>query len=438
MTTRERNLAVVLVTVLGVFGLGFVAYQFVLSPWLDKGRQIQNRKNEIAQLETDILTIQVEKKKFEAARQQSLPADVGVARAEYGNLLEKLCRRADLTNQLKIIQADPDNKSVPMLAPKKPAYTRLTYELTAKGELYHLVDFMHLFYRLPLLHTIKKMNIQRPSEARARDRRELDISLTIEALVLDAAPDRATLLPVVRELALLSGPAALTGFNLQVVATGKGDPIPPTGVLSDSSREYLAVAGKDVFFGPLAEKKERDKREEDISQFVVLTSVTGHDDGSCAAAFRDKLNNTDYVVTQGADGKLVVETQFEVKGARKTLRKGQEIIYGTEEGKNLRAWRVRRICTSDSAVIVEKADRLEKAKPTPAALIGGGPGAFVAVAEGNTYKVAVGQTLDADPRGFPRPSTAPTRLEPREAWRAIFAPPVTTPTTAVSTEDGGK
>jgi Tfp pilus assembly protein PilO len=438
MTTRERSLAIVLVAVLGVFGLGFVGYQFVLSPLLDKNRQINARKAEIAQLETDIMSIQVEKKKFEAARQQSLPADVGVAREQYGNLLEKVCRRSELTNELKIIQSDPDNKSVPMLAPKKPAYTRLTYKLTAKGELYHLVDFMRLFYQLPLLHTIKAMNIQRPSEARARDRRELDIDLTIEALVLDAAPDRGTLLPVVRELALLGSSPAVTGFNLQVVATGKGDPVPPTGVLSESSREYLAVAGKDVFFGPLPKKEERDKREEDISQFVFLASVTGHEDGSCVAAFRDKLNNTDYLVTQGTDGKLLVETLFEVKGTRKTLRKGQEIIYGTDEGRNLRAWRVRRICATDNAVIVEKADRADKPKPHPAALIGGGPGAFVAVAEGATYKVAVGQCLDPYARGEGRSPPPPSKLEPREAWRAIFAPPVVAPTTTVSTDDGGK
>jgi Tfp pilus assembly protein PilO len=437
VTTRERHLAVVLIAVLGVFGLGFLSYQFVLSPLLDKNRQIAARKADIAQLEADILSVQLEKKKFEASRQQSLPADVGLAREQYGNLLEKICRRSELTNELKISQADPDNKSVPMLAPKKPAYTKLTYELTAKGELYNLVDFMRHFYRLPLLHTIKKMNLQRPSEARARDRKELDISLTIEALVLDNVPDRATLLPVVRELALMSGSAAQTGFNLQVVATGKGDPVSPTGILSDSAREYLAIAGKDVFFGPAREKKERDKREDDISKFVTLTEVTGHEDGSCRAVFRDKLNNTDYVVTQEPSGKLVVDTQYEVNGNRKSLRKGQEIVYGSEETQNKRAWRVRRICTTDHAVIVEKADRADKPKPTPAAVIGGGPGAFVAVAEGVTYKVAVSQTLDTEAYGFPKPPTVPKKLEPREAWRAIFAPVPPTATTVIA-EDRGK
>jgi hypothetical protein len=434
MTTRERHLAIVLLAALGVFGLGFIGYQFVLSPLLDKNKQITLRKGEIAQLEADILSVQVEKKKFEASRQQSLPADVGLAREQYGNLLEKLCRHSELTNELKISVSDPDNKSVPMLAPKKPAYTRLTYKLTAKGELYHLVDFLRHFYQQPLLHTVKAMNIQRPSEARARDKRELDIDLTIEALVLDGVPDRATLLPIVRELALLSGPAAQTGFNLQVVATGKGEPVPPSGVLSDSAREYLAIAGKDVFFGPLPQKKERDKREDDISRFVVLTEVTGREDGSCRAVFRDKLNNTDYLVTQETNGKLLVETQYEVNGNRKTLRKGLEIVYGSDETENRRAWRVRRVCTSDSAVIVERADRSERSKPTPAAVIGGGPGAFVEVAEGGAYKVAVGQCLDPESRN-PAP---PSKLLTREAWRAIFAPTVPPAVTTVSTEDRGR
>lgn len=437
MTTRERHLAVVLVAVLGVFGLGFVSYQFVLSPLLDKNKQIQLRKSEIAQLEADILSVQVEKKKFEASRQQSLPADVGLAREQYGNLLEKICRRTELTQDLKIIPGEPDNKSVPTIAPKKPAYTKLTYKLAAKGELYNLVDFMRHFYQMPLLHTIKAMNIQRPSEARSRDRRELDIDLTIEALVLDSAPDRATLLPVVRELALMSGSAAVTGFNLQLVATGRGDPVPPTGVLADASREYLAIAGKDVFFGPTPERPVKNSREDDISKFIELTEVTSREDGTCRAVFRDKLNNTDYVITQETSGKLLVDTQYEVNGNKKSLRKGQEIIYGSDETENRRVWRVRRICTTDHAVIMEKADKSAKPKPAPAALIGGGPGAVLAVAEGVTYKVAVSQTLETEGYGYPKPPTVPSKLEPREAWRAIFAPPPAIATT-VTAEDRGR
>ena len=41
--------------------------------------------------------------------------------------------------------------------------------------------------------------------------RQLDVTMKIEAIVLENAPQRPTLLPIVRELALLSGGAAQTG-----------------------------------------------------------------------------------------------------------------------------------------------------------------------------------------------------------------------------------
>ena len=101
MTTRERNLAVAVSAVLGVAVVGFLGYTVVLGPLLEKNRQITQKTNEINQLENDILDIQALKKKYEANRLQSLPNDpaqgVGVAREEYGRLLEGMCRRADLT-----------------------------------------------------------------------------------------------------------------------------------------------------------------------------------------------------------------------------------------------------------------------------------------------------------------------------------------------------
>ena len=239
MTTRERSLAIIVGSTLGVFAFGFIAYQLVIGPYIEKGKQIHDRQMDVDKLEADILEIQMLKRKYEASRQQSLPADVGLSRTQYGNLLERLFRRADMTADLKIIPSEPDNKSVPMLAQKKPAYTRLTYAITAKGELYHLVDFLRHFYQQPLLHRVKDMNIQRPSDMRAQGRRELDINMTVEALVLDNAQARPTLLPVIREMGLLSGGAAQTGYNMQVTSSGHGSPIPPSDILAEPAREYL-------------------------------------------------------------------------------------------------------------------------------------------------------------------------------------------------------
>ena len=100
----------------------WTAYFLVVSPLVDKNHQIAARQKEIAALELEVDEIVALKKKYEAARQQSLPGDPGVARQEYSNLLEALCRKADYApGSYKILVSEPDNKSVPMLAPKKPA-----------------------------------------------------------------------------------------------------------------------------------------------------------------------------------------------------------------------------------------------------------------------------------------------------------------------------
>ena len=428
MTTRERSLAIIVGSTLGVFAFGFLAYQLVIGPYIDKGKQINERKMDVDKLEAEILEIQMLKRKYDASRQQSLPADVGLSRTQYGNLLERLFRRADMTQDLKIIPSEPDSKSVPMLAQnqKKPAYTRLTYAITAKGELYHLVDFLRHFYQQPLLHRVKDMNIQRPSDTRAQGRRELDINMTVEALVLDNAPARPTLLPVIREMGLLSGGAAQTGYSMQVTSSGHGSPIPPSDVLAEPAREYLTVAGKDMFFGPIREReREKARLDDDHSPFITLTSIVGHDDGSITAVFRDKLDNHNYTITQEPNGTLTVLGEYEINGKWRTVpgyskdKPGHELHYGSTEGQNLQSWRVRRVTLNE--VILEKLDGVEKPKPPALAFVGGGIGNVLAVPEGKMYRVSVGHTLHIESKDekFPPPTKF---LLTKEAWKAVYAP----------------
>lgn len=439
MTTRERHLVAIVGGVLGVVGLAVVSYWFVIGPLLDKDKQIKMRQNEVAQLELDIMTIQAEKRKYEALRQNSLPADTGVSRTQYTSLLEGMIRRSDFAaGTYKITVGEPDNKSAPTIAPKKPAYTKLMFDVTLKGQVYHVVDFLQMFYHQPLLHSIKSINIQRPSDQRTQQARQVDVVLKIEALVLENAPTRPTLLPVIREIGILAGGAGATGLNMKAVADGRGAPIPPTGVLADIPREYLAIAGKDIFFGPRKEPKtptNPEVAEEDHSPFVTLTSVVGHDDGSLVAVFRDKLDNHNYTITQSPKGEIGVLGEYELRGNMRTVfgyskeknKIGRFLFYGTDDGGNRREWRIRRVLL-DSVIVekIEKPDEDSKPKPHPLAAIGGGPGAFVAVPEGKIYKVGVGQDLDVDPkdpksdkRSGPPPSKY---LLTREAWRDIYAP----------------
>ena len=438
MTTRERRLAVAVSAVLGVAAVGFIGYQFVLGPLLTKNRQIRDKVDEIDKLTAEIDDIQLKKRKYEAQRQQSLPNDptqgAGVSRHEYGTLLEHMCRRAEL-NSLKITANDPDSKSAPLVGPKKPAYTKLSWSVQAKGDLYHVVDFLRLFYSQPLLHTVKSMTLQRPSESRARNARELDVNFKIEALVLDNAPVRPTLLPIHREVAFLSGIAAHAGFNTALVHAGKAHPAPPPGVLSEDKREYLAIAGKNVFFGNPPVIKAPVRYDEDFSPFIVLTSIVVRDSGEIEAAFRDKLNNYDYTITQSPKGVIAVKGEWEVRGTKKLIfgydekRPGPTLFYGSSRGGNLRTWRVRRLTASE--VIMEMTDQPddeeERPKPPAVGFLAGGAGVVTDVPEGKMYSVAVGQCLATEP---PEDETArtnpmPTKLLRREAFKLIYAPPPT-------------
>lgn len=460
MTTRERHLLFIVASILGVGIVGAIAYFVVLGPLIEKNKLIKVRENEVAMLELEITEVQILKKKFESAREQSLPNDpvygVSVSRTQYGNLLESLLRRAEFApGSFKILVGDPDSKSAPTVAPKRPAYTKLTYDLTVKGELYHLIDFMQNFYQEPLLHTIKKINIIRPSDNRSQGARQLDVTLTIEALVLDNAQVRGTLLPVVREISLVTGALAYTGLNAKAVAEGRGSPIIPTGVLADIPREYLAIDGKNPFFGIRVQKTREERTtppEDDHSPFLTLTSIIGYDDGKIVAVFRDKLDNNNYVITQSPNGAIGVRGEYLLSGVPKTApgysygKPTDRLFFGTDEGSNYREWRVRRVF--HDSVIMEKIDAIDpeaKPKPHPLSFIAGGIGASVAVPEGKIYRVTMGQTLESEPKGPPS-TTAPSKISRpygltdtggKEAWKVIYAP-APEPTTAVSEESREK
>jgi hypothetical protein len=278
--------------------------------------------------------------------------------------------------------------------------------------------------------------------------------------VLDNAPARPTLLPVIREFALVSGAAAYTGVNMKAVAEGRGSPVAPAGVLAESIREYLAIAGRNIFFGPSREP-EGPQSDDDHSRFVTLTSVTAYEDGKLIAVFRDKLDNSNYTVTQSPQGVIEVKGEYELNGKWKTVpayigkSKGRDLFYGSEEGQNLRNWRVWRV-TADHAVIIEKVDADEwapKPKPSTMALFGGGAGAVLAVPDGKMYKVSVFQSLDTRGGGKDGPwrkdggPVPPTLLSKEAAWKEIYGPrsvPASGPPspreparTAMRTEDEG-
>src|SRR5437879_7659647 len=147
-------------------------------------------------------------------------------------------------------------KSSQVITGKGPIYMRLPFTIQAKASLASLVEMLEHFYRTPLLHDIKRLSIQRPSALGTQPPSgELDIHMTVEALIVAGAENRLTLLPgVTKRLEALDTVAALlqapTGLGLAIWAAGPTGPLGP-GVLAQPSRQYAAIAKKNIFLGSM-------------------------------------------------------------------------------------------------------------------------------------------------------------------------------------------
>lgn len=437
MNIRERGLSVILAGFLVLMGIGFVAYQFVLAPLNKVNRQINDVTDEIAQKETDLLAIVTAKKKFESVRQTSLPGDAKISRGLYSRMLKSLLERAGFpAGSFKLVVAEPDAKTSPIIEGKKTAYTKLSYTVTARGELFYFVEFLQHFYEQPLLHMVKSINIQRPSDAKSQAKAELDVVFTIEAIVLDNAYDRGTLFAPMPTATALAGSMGSVGLVLHSFESGKGSVVPVENVLAEPKRDYQSISTKNIFYGaapppPVTVTEEPTAPpEDDISNFVTLTSIVGHPlDRQLVAVFRDKLNNNEYTVTQTEFGKISVEATFDLNGRKKPMYKagGQEIIYGSNAAQNKRVFRVRRINSLDVILeeVFEQKTKEEKKEKLPYPLIvAGGIWSAISLTDKPCSMITVGQSMDSV-----------TPLTSREAFKAIYAKP---PVLEVDSADKGR
>ncbi len=207
MKDVSRQTVLLLVLVL-LGGTAFGAWQFVLVPLNERGDTIGRLREDLEKKENerDLIVFHLRKNELDQ-RQMSLPADQSLAINEYGKLLQNLLLHSKL--QVRDFKpGQPDSRNAPILAGKKPAYTRLTYSIQVRGDLYSLVEFMYGLYRQPLLHQIRKLNIQVPqagANVRGAKSEDLEITMTIEALIIDKAENRSTLIAVPARMGLVAG-----------------------------------------------------------------------------------------------------------------------------------------------------------------------------------------------------------------------------------------
>ena len=261
MTTRERNLAMILSGVIFLGIAGTASYVLIIDPILEKQTIAAGLQKDIDELKDKTGAIRKNAvKRLAEARRRSLPAEENLARREYSEMMYRLLRRADIPIGANVIpQPSPDIKGIPLIGPKKPAYTRLVTKIEFhKADMWSVQEFLQGYYRLNLLHQITSFSIQKSKEGSGvksrqgdSEGRDLSVSLTSEAIIVDGAEDRNTLLSVPRAFPATLGGAGMLSLGLNAEAGRAVSPIQFTPVLSTRNRNYTLLAVKDMFHGPM-------------------------------------------------------------------------------------------------------------------------------------------------------------------------------------------
>ncbi|HZU34934.1 MAG TPA: hypothetical protein VFA18_03445, partial [Gemmataceae bacterium] len=106
---------------------------------------------------------------------------------------------------------------------------------------------------------------------------QVNVSLTIDALVVTGAMARTRLLPNIDGRLLVADAVAglqhaPAGLGLAAWAASPAGPLGP-GALATQKRDYTALANKDPFYGRPPPPEER-RDDVDVTRFVYLTSIT--------------------------------------------------------------------------------------------------------------------------------------------------------------------
>jgi hypothetical protein len=292
MSNREQLIAAAVLGLLVTVGIAFGYYQLFLVPIQEKEMLIESTKKDIETAQAQRRQALADRPRLNRWRLLSLPADVDMAAREYEKYLNELLREQNF--EASVTPKAPDTRTSPTLSGKKPAYTRLSYTVLGHATLEGLVGFLDKFYHTGLLHQIRNISVQRPLTAASPERRnDLDINLTVEALVLHDAASRDALLPnipsrsIVFDLftAFCRKPA---GLALAAWEAGPSGSLGP-GTLARRARNYSDIATKNVFFGP-PPPKTKPADEIQVARFVFLTDIT-QSKGRYQAFLYDRVNN---------------------------------------------------------------------------------------------------------------------------------------------------
>lgn len=330
-SSRER-------TLIGIAGVaaaaivGYVVVFMLVVPLMSQVRANKEAAAENEQLEDDIASTQRRNKKVLAEiMPKSLPADLDFSKREYESALGRMLREAKVPSGYTVRDAAPDLKGIPELAKGRPAYQKIAFTINMnKVDVTTLMAFLKKYYDFNLLHQITTFTIKRENQSdigadkrTAKERADLNVTIVTEAILVDGAPSRRTLLS-----APISAGAALGSYGLYSLENGSPEigrgiaPYTISQILAQPNREYAHVVGRDVFHGTLPpppppvmiKKPEEIPPGPDISQYIQLVTLVKSSDGKAFIEIFDKWNSYDFEIKLAMIGeKLTVDAMRYLK-----------------------------------------------------------------------------------------------------------------------------
>jgi hypothetical protein len=349
MNPRERLLAVAILVAVVLAGGAFLFHTLFLGPMHDRSTMILDLLQDIGQKQDRVRQVTALEPKLQRWKLLSLPKDEYLARRDYEVYLNDLLSKSGFApGSWTVTSQQPDSKTTPKIKGKGPIYTQLSFTVLTHGTLKNLVDFLQAFYRTGLLNRIKVLAIRRPlTGGNQAETRELDATLTIEALIVTGVENRPTLQPgmdprlVWIEAVTALRRAPLSGLALVPWAVGPTGPLGP-GDLAEQARNYASITGKDIFFGPPATEPRQE--EVQVTSFVHLTDITQTDKRNEAFLY-DRLNNKktrlraetgfDSFRVEDGEGETVLHGKVVKIDARDLVFKADDKYYNLHIGESL-------------------------------------------------------------------------------------------------------
>jgi hypothetical protein len=318
---REKILPILLGGFIGCAVIGLLGYVLAWSPYEDKTAEVAKYEDEVQKKAEKKEAAEVGKKRLAELKRTSLPPEPNTAMREYDFVLTELLNRAGVAAGSRTVNVKlaPDKTHIPLINPgavakdKRYAYLKLTADITmSKVDLDTVMKFLTSYEQLGLLHHVAKFNVKVTdtdtggSAARRggqvdRVRKDLTVTLTSEAIILDGLEPRESIIKLPKGIEAVGGTAAYYALdtNPQVTRDLLLNRLPRSLPTESYPRTYLSMKLKDPFHGPMPSTPPPPGPYvapvlPPVDKFIRMSMWTTNSNGTGVADITDMANNITY------------------------------------------------------------------------------------------------------------------------------------------------